>query len=89
MTLSVLAIAFIGGLLAGAVLYQTLWWNVQMLSAGKSPLKVVAIQVARLALLAGVLIVAATFGAMPLLVTALGLMASRSVAIRFVGVPHD
>jgi F1F0 ATPase subunit 2 len=76
------------GLLVGALHHLTLWWNVRLLTAQGPALKAIAVQIARLALIAGVLIVAVRFGAMPLLMTALGILISRFAAIRLVGAQH-
>jgi F1F0 ATPase subunit 2 len=85
MSLIAIAVSFAAGLLAGAFHYLTLWWNVRLFTAGGSALKAVAIQLARLALIATVLIVVTRFGALPLLAAMLGLLASRAVALRRVG----
>ncbi len=77
--------AFVAGLLAGAVHYGSLWWNVQLLAAGGSPVKAAAVQFARLAVIAGVLLLAVQFGALPLLAAAGGVVVTRFVAVRRIG----
>jgi F1F0 ATPase subunit 2 len=85
MTLQTIVLSFTAGMAAGALHYWSLWWNVQQLAAQGVGMKVVAIQLLRLAVVAGVLIVAALFGAMSLLATALGILAARLAAVRLVG----
>jgi F1F0 ATPase subunit 2 len=72
----------IGGVI-GASHYMTLRWNVQMLATGSSAAAAVAVQLIRLAIMAGVLaIITRHYGAPPLLVTALGILASRAAVLR-------
>jgi F1F0 ATPase subunit 2 len=72
----------IGGMI-GACHYMTLRWNVQMLATGSSVPAALAIQLIRLAIMAGVLaIITRHYGAPPLLVAALGVVASRAAALR-------
>jgi F1F0 ATPase subunit 2 len=71
------------GTVIGAVHFLSLRWNVRMLTAGRSLLPIVAIQLGRFAVLAMVLaLITRTFGALPLLAAALGILAARTVIIR-------
>jgi F1F0 ATPase subunit 2 len=71
-----------GGLI-GVCHYMTLRWNVQMLATGSSVPAAVAIQLIRLAIMAGLLaIITRHYGAPPLLVAALGVVASRAAVLR-------
>ena len=72
------------GALIGASHYVTLRWNAQMLAIGFSVLVVLATQLTRFAVIAGVLaIITRHYGALPLLVVALGILASRTAVLRF------
>ena len=72
----------IGGLI-GTCHYVTLRWNAQMLAIGFSVLVVLATQLTRFAVIAGVLaIITRHYGALPLLVAALGILASRTAVLR-------
>lgn len=71
------------GTVIGAFHYLTLRWNAQMLIGGQSALFALAIQLARLTAIAGVLAVITTkYGALPLLVATLGILASRTAVLR-------
>ena len=72
------------GALIGAFHFLTLRWNVGMFAAGQSLLQALAIQLIRFAVIAGVLaIVAHYYGALPLLAATLGILAIRTVVVRF------
>lgn len=71
------------GIVIGAVHFLSLRWNVQMLTAGRSLLPVVAVQLGRFAGMALVLaLITRTFGALPLLAAALGILAARTIIVR-------
>lgn len=81
-------LAFAAGWLAagtviGAFHFLSLRWNLHMLTAGRTLLPVVAVQLARFAAI-GILLAAITvyFGALPLLAATLGILASRTVIVR-------
>lgn len=87
MTTTKLTLGFATWLLVGssigALHYLTLWWNAQALTIGRLPLVAFAIQLARLAVFAAALaIISRNYGALPLLVATLGILASRRVALR-------
>jgi F1F0 ATPase subunit 2 len=74
---------FTAGTIIGAAHFLSLRWNVRMLTAGRSWLPVVALQLGRFAIMAVVLaLITRTFGALPLLATALGILAARTVIVR-------
>jgi len=77
---------FAAGMVIGAFHFLSLRWNIRMLATGRSLLPVMAIQVARFAVIAIVLaFVAAYFGALPLLAVTAGILAARTVVTRFGG----
>lgn len=70
------------GLCAGALYFSLLYWTTaRHLQAGRLGLAV-ASQLARLAGLAAVLVLVATCGALPLLLTALGVLIARPLVTR-------
>jgi F1F0 ATPase subunit 2 len=72
----------IGGLI-GASHYVTLRWNVRMLATASSTPAAVAVQLIRLAIIAGVLaVITRNYGALPLLVATVGILVSRMVVLR-------
>ncbi len=71
------------GVLIGALYLLTLHWNVSMLVLGRAPLLATVLQLGRFALLAGVLaMIAIHFGALPLLLVAVGITVARMAAVR-------
>jgi F1F0 ATPase subunit 2 len=73
----------LAGMLIGALHFLTLRWNVQMFTAGRSLLPIIAVQVGRFAAVGGVLaIIASFFGALPLLAATAGILATRTAIIR-------
>lgn len=78
------AIAWVGsGVLIGTSHFVVLRWNVRMLALGRAPLVIMALQVARLSLLAGLLAtIARNFGGLPLVLAAAGVLAARNVVVR-------
>ncbi len=71
------------GVLIGAFYFLTLEWNVRMFALGRAALLAMALQLGRFALLAGVLaMIAGHFGALPLLLVAVGITAARVAAVR-------
>jgi F1F0 ATPase subunit 2 len=72
------------GALIGAFYFLSLHWNVRMLAFGRPLPLVLALQLGRYALVAGVLAaIASRFGALPLLLAAAGILAARAAAVRF------
>lgn len=71
------------GLLVGALHFLSLRWTVRLLAEGHSVALAAATQLARFAITAGVLVVAARgFGATALVAAALGIVIARSVVVR-------
>ena len=74
------------GAAVGALYFLTLHWNVRMFAAGRSLVLALALalQLARFTAIAGVLAVLAVhFGALPLLVATAGILAARTVILRW------
>ena len=69
------------GLAAGASFFALLRWNTSLYVRGGSVGLALAVQVIRIACMGGLLVLAASWGAMPLLLTALGLLAARPVVV--------
>jgi N-ATPase, AtpR subunit len=71
------------GAVIGALYFLTLRWSVKMLTADKRLLPAMALQLGRLALLAGLLaIIVSSFGALPLLLTTAGIFATRIAVVQ-------
>jgi F1F0 ATPase subunit 2 len=81
-----LAVGLVAGLFAGAVHFGSLWWNSQLLCTGGAA-KAVALQLARFAVSAAVLIALAMLGAPSLLAGALGFLLARHFSLRAFGEP--
>jgi F1F0 ATPase subunit 2 len=72
---------FAVGVAAGLLHFLLLRWNIRLFIT-EGTLHAIAVQALRLAALAGVLLLAARLGAMPLLLTALGVMIARQIVVR-------
>lgn len=71
------------GLAVGAAYFGAMWWSAELFAAGGRAPLAIALSVGRFALILAVLgAVATQFGALPLLVTALGILVARFVAMR-------
>jgi len=66
------------GIAAGLVHFRLLRWNTHLFMTG-GPLRACGVQALRMAALAGVLVLVALHGALPLLLTALGVTIARFV----------
>lgn len=73
------------GLVAGAGYFASLWWNTQLYLSGGRALLAILIQAARFALLLVALAALALFGALPLLMGAVGLLIARTLVLRRLG----
>ncbi len=72
------------GALIGSLYFLTLRWSVKRLSANRRLLLAMALQLSRLALLAGLLaIIVISFGALPLLLTTAGIFGARVAAVQW------
>ena len=78
------AIGVSAGLLAGVVHFSSLWWNTRLLLTQRAG-KALALQLARLALAAGVLAALGWLGAVPLLTGALGFLMARQLMLHRFG----
>jgi F1F0 ATPase subunit 2 len=66
----------------GVVYFRGLWWNARLfVMAGHVPASI-ALMIGRLVLLGGALILTSLEGALPLLMTALGLVIARAAVMR-------
>jgi hypothetical protein len=74
----------LGGLILGGASLAVLRWNVALYLNG-APWRPIAAHLARLAVIAGVMIWAARQGAGPLLCLAAGLVLARPIAVRMLG----
>lgn len=70
------------GFLAGLIHYAGLRWNMRFYIAAAHPAWAVGLQLARLAVTSGLLILIALHGALALLLAAAGLVLARLVVVR-------
>jgi F1F0 ATPase subunit 2 len=70
------------GIALGILYFRGLWWNVAWLTDDRRVMATIASIFGRFALLAGLLTLASLQGALPLLSTALGVLAGRSIVMR-------
>jgi F1F0 ATPase subunit 2 len=66
-----------GGFGLGLLYFRSLWWTVQRFTGRGNVVATIALMIGRFALIAGVLTLACLEGALPLLTTALGVLAAR------------
>jgi F1F0 ATPase subunit 2 len=71
------------GALGGLVYFGSLWWNITLYLGGQRIGAAAALHVLRLGALAALLALTATRGALPLLLTALGLLIARPLMMRW------
>ncbi len=76
-----------GGLVAGTLYFALLRWNTMLYARAGRIWVAIAMHVSRLGTLAGVLTLIALHGALPLLLTALGLLIARPVVMRWATSP--
>lgn len=82
LTLLTLGACFIAGIPAGLLYFAGLWWNARLFAErGRTGLTIL-LMLGRLAMLGGVLTLAARQGAMPLLSMALGVFIARFAVMR-------
>lgn len=77
-----LALYLVSGLLLGTAYFQTLRWTSDRLAAGRGVRAAICVIVGRFALLGGALALISLQGAMPLLLTALGVFIGRAAVLR-------
>ena len=70
------------GVLAGTTHFVTLWVNVRLFTSSGSFAPALGLRMLRLSVLALVLVFVARHGALPLLVTTLGLLGARAAVVR-------
>lgn len=70
------------GLLAGGVYFALLRWNTSFYARPGCIWTAAALQMARMVVLGGLLYLAALSGALPLLLTAVGVMIARPIVMR-------
>jgi F1F0 ATPase subunit 2 len=76
---SILGVAF--GALLGACYFQTLWWNVHLLTSG-SAWRAIGLHILRFGVLVASLYAVSRFGAVPLIFAAMGVLAGRALVLR-------
>ncbi|MBB4301026.1 F1F0 ATPase subunit 2 [Rhodobium orientis] len=79
------ALGLVAGFAVGLVHFRLLWWNTQMLLGAGSAVAAIAVIVLRFAVLVGVFVLLAQFGALALLAGAVGVLAARQVAVKRYG----
>ena len=85
MTASGLGLHLVGGVAVGGLYFGSLWWHARLFDgAGRIRMLLTGMAV-RFAVLGGVLTAASFEGAMPLLVTALGVLVARALVLRRAG----
>ncbi len=77
-----LALCLAAGLGAGVLYFRSLFWSVQRFAHGGRATPAIALGLLRFALLGGLLALAATQGALPLLAAALGVLIARALVAR-------
>jgi len=82
MSLLAAAIFLVIGFTAGTLFFALLRWNTSLYIRGGSLAFAVALQGVRFAAVGGLLVLTALHGALPLLLTALGLLIARPVVLR-------
>ncbi len=82
MTLLEVATFLLLGFTAGTLFFALLRWNTSLYLHGGNIAFALALQAIRIAALAGVLVLTALYGALPLLLTALGLLIARPIVLR-------
>jgi F1F0 ATPase subunit 2 len=70
------------GFLLGLVYFRGLWWNARLFASGGCVITTIGLMLGRFLLLGGVLTLVSLEGAMPLLMTALGVLIARFVFMR-------
>jgi F1F0 ATPase subunit 2 len=70
------------GVMLGIVYFRSLWWNARRFTAGGRVATTIAVMIGRFVLLGLLLTLASLEGALPLLLTALGILIARSFVMR-------
>ena len=77
-----LAAHLLVGMVLGVVYFRALWWTVQLMAHGGRTAAATGLMIGRLALMIGLLCLASRDGALPLLLTALGVLVGRAFVVR-------
>jgi len=80
-----LGIDLAAGIILGVLYFHTLWWNIRRFALGGRAITAIAAMIGRFMVLGGLLILASLQGALPLLVTAVGILIGRAALMRQVG----
>ncbi len=72
----------LAGFALGLLYFRGLWWNAQQLAVGGHLITTTALWFGRFAVLAGLLALTSSEGALPLLATALGVLIARPLVMR-------
>jgi N-ATPase, AtpR subunit len=78
-----IAVFAVIGLVAGVLYFALLRWNTALYVRGDGIATAAALQIARMAGIAGLLALAVQWGALALLLTAIGLLAARPIVVRW------
>src|ERR1700730_13019988 len=70
------------GIVAGVFYFRSVWWTARRVSLGGRVRAMLALMSCRLVLIGGLLTLASLEGALPLLVTALGVLIARFAVMR-------
>lgn len=70
------------GLVAGWLYFRSVWWHARLLSGSRPGAMMLVLLLGRFTILAGLLALASLAGALPLLMTALGVLIARGLVMR-------
>ncbi len=78
-----IAVFAVIGLLCGVLYFALLRWNTELYIRGNGIATAAGLQIARMAGIAALLVLTVHWGALALLLTALGLLAARPIVLRW------
>ncbi len=81
MTAPGLGLHLVGGIALGGLYFGSLWWHARLFAGAGRVRTLLAGMAVRFAVLGGVLTAASFEGAMPLLVTSLGMLVARALVL--------
>jgi F1F0 ATPase subunit 2 len=70
------------GIMLGVIYFRSLWWHARRVTEGGRVATTMAVMIGRFVILGAVLTLASLEGALPLLLTALGILIARSLVMR-------
>ena len=76
-----LATHLVAGIGLGILYFSAVWWNARLFALGGRAMTAVALIIGRLVFLGGLLALASLEGALPLLITALGVLIARPLIL--------